>query len=141
MKTNTVFLEKNPSRNLETNQRSNTKTVLLERVEGFALLVASVILYAQSGSSWWLFALLLLAPDIAMLGYLRGPRVGAIAYNLMHTITFPLTLGLIGLGLANTLLMALGLIWLAHIGMDRAVGYGFKLETGFADTTLGRIGT
>jgi hypothetical protein len=34
----------------------------------------------------------------------------------------------------------LALIWLAHIGIDRALGYGLKYASGFGFTHLGRIG-
>ena len=132
MKKNTVSLE---------NQTvtSSTQTVILERLEGLALLAASVAVYA-SNPDWILFAVLLLVPDLAMAGYLRGPRFGAITYNLAHLKILPLALGTIGLLTSNTLEIQLALIWFAHIGMDRALGYGLKLETGFSDTTLGKIG-
>ena len=119
---------------------SSKQTIILERLEGLALLVASVTIFAVSAPNWILFALLLLAPDLAMLGYLPGPRIGAISYNLAHLKILPLALGVIGLLTGNTLEIQLALIWFAHIGMDRAIGYGLKLETGFADTTLGKIG-
>jgi Domain of unknown function (DUF4260) len=119
---------------------SSTQTILLERLEGLALLATSITAYAIIGPNWILFALLLLAPDLAMLGYLRGPKLGAIAYNLAHLKILPLTLGSIGLLTGNTLEIQLALIWFAHIGMDRAAGYGLKLETGFSETTLGKIG-
>jgi hypothetical protein len=133
MKKNTVSLK---------NQAvtSSSQTILLERLEGLALLVASVIIFAITAPNWILFALLLLAPDLAMAGYLRGPRIGAITYNLAHLNILPLALGIIGLTTNNTLEIQLALIWFAHIGMDRAAGYGLKLETGFSDTTFGRIG-
>ena len=119
---------------------SSTQTIILERLEGLALLVASITAYAITAPNWMLFALLLLAPDLAMIGYLRGPRIGAITYNLAHLKILPLALGSIGLLTNNTLEIQLALIWLAHLGIDRALGYGLKLETGFSDTTLGKIG-
>jgi hypothetical protein len=131
MKKNTV--------SLETAVISSKQTVILERLEGLALLIASVTVYA-SNPNWVLFAVLLLSPDLAMLGYLRGPRIGAITYNLAHLSILPLALGTFGLLTANPLALQLALIWFAHIGMDRAFGYGLKLETGFSDTTLGKIG-
>ena len=138
MKTNAVRLE--AGRPETQHQARSAQTVNLERLEGLAVLAASALLYAQNGSSLWLFLALLLAPDIAMLGYLRGPKTGALAYNLAHTMAFPVALALTGTLAGSSTLTALGLIWLAHIGMDRALGYGLKLETGFQDTTLGRIG-
>ena len=127
--------------NLETiTATSSAQTIILERLEGLALLAASVILFTTIGPNWILFVVLLLAPDLAMLGFLRSPRIGAIAYNLVHLKILPLALGSIGSLASNTLEIQLALIWFAHIGMDRAAGYGLKLETGFSDTTLGKIG-
>jgi Domain of unknown function (DUF4260) len=119
---------------------SSQQTVNLERFEGFVLLAASITVYAITAPNWILFVILLLAPDLAMVGYLRGPRIGAITYNFAHLKILPLALGVIGLLTGNTLEIQLALIWFAHIGMDRALGYGLKLETGFSDTTLGKIG-
>ena len=110
------------------------------RLEGAAALAAAVALYAHAGFSWPLFALLILAPDLAMLAYLIGPRAGAAAYNLVHTYALALPLALAGFWLASPIAAALGLIWIAHIGMDRMLGYGLKYRSGFSDTHLGRIG-
>lgn len=107
------------------------------RVEGAALLAASAALYWANGGSWWLFALLLLAPDVSMLGYLAGPKVGAAAYNTFHSYPLPAALGIVGL-LAGAPL-AVALVWFAHIGMDRAIGYGLKYPTAFGDTHMGRL--
>jgi Domain of unknown function (DUF4260) len=138
----TVFTMKKNDVSLESQTvTSNQQTIILERLEGLALLAASITVYAITAPNWILFAVLLLMPDLAMIGYLRGPRIGAIAYNLAHLKILPLALGMIGLLTNNTLEIQLALIWLAHIGMDRALGYGLKLETGFSDTTLGRIGS
>ena len=110
------------------------------RLEGAAAFAAAVALYAHAGFSWPLFALLILAPDLAMLFYLVGPRAGAAAYNLVHTYALALPLALAGFWFASPIAAALGLIWIAHIGMDRMLGYGLKYPSGFADTHLGRIG-
>jgi hypothetical protein len=113
---------------------------LLLKLEGAALAAASIVLYAWSGASWGLFAALLLAPDLGFLGYLAGPRIGAITYNSVHVTALPLGLGLAGLATGNALAQHLALIWLAHIGIDRALGYGLKYGAGFGFTHLGRIG-
>ena len=110
------------------------------RLEGAAAFSAAVALYAHAGFSWPLFGLLILAPDLAMLAYLVGPRAGAATYNLVHTYAFGVPLALAGYFLASPIALALGLIWIAHIGMDRMLGYGLKYASGFADTHLGRIG-
>lgn len=113
---------------------------LAVRLEWVAAAAAAIIFYAMSGVSWWLFALLILAPDLSMLGYLAGPRAGAIAYNALHILIVPLVLALAGRLLGNSTVTAIALIWIAHIAIDRALGYGLKLSTGFQDTHLGRIG-
>ena len=110
------------------------------RLEGAAALAAAVALYAHAGFSWPLFALFILAPDLAMLAYLIGPRAGAAAYNLVHTYALALPLALAGYFFASPAASAIGLIWIAHIGMDRMLGYGLKHQSGFHDTHLGRIG-
>jgi Domain of unknown function (DUF4260) len=117
-----------------------TNLILLERSEALVLLLAALALYARSGQCWWLFLILLLAPDQFMLGYLAGPRVGAALYNFGHLLVWPALLVGLGVLAANPLLTGLGAIWLAHLGMDRLLGYGFKLPTGFQDTHLGKIG-
>ncbi|HCQ54072.1 MAG: DUF4260 family protein [Brevundimonas diminuta] len=86
-------------------------------MEGLALLVLAALAYSRFGQSWALFAVLFLAPDLSFAGYLAGPRAGAWAYNLAHS-----------------------LIWLAHIGFDRALGYGLKSPEAFGLTHLGLIG-
>jgi hypothetical protein len=87
-----------------------------------------------------MFALLIFAPDLSMLGYLAGPRVGAIAYNLVHTWAAPVVLFVIGWWGGLPILLPLAFILGAHIGFDRALGFGLKLPTSFRDTHLGRIG-
>ena len=110
------------------------------RAEGVAAFVAGLALYGWLGG-WWLAVVpLLLLPDASMIGYLRGPRLGAITYNLAHN--WALGLAVLGLGLAIDLtgIALAGAILIAHTGMDRALGYGLKLPTSFHDTHLGRIG-
>jgi hypothetical protein len=110
------------------------------RVESVAIFVAGVLLYLQmSGNALWLLPLLL-APDISMLGYLGGPAVGAITYNLAHNLATAAILLAIGWFAAIAPLALAGAILLAHVGMDRTLGYGLKLPTDFRDTHLGRIG-
>jgi hypothetical protein len=112
---------------------------LLLRLEGAAF-AAAVAFYAQAGFSWPAFALFFLAPDLAMLAYLAGPRAGAIAYNLAHTYVLAAALTLAGFFAGAPIAAAGGLIWIAHIGFDRALGYGLKYSSAFGDTHLGRIG-
>lgn len=112
----------------------------LLRLEGAALAVASMVFYSYFEGSWWMFAILLLAPDLSFLGYLGGPRTGAAAYNVAHAAILPMLLGIVGMVVPSALAMHLALIWSAHIGIDRALGYGLKYDAGFSFTHLGRIG-
>ncbi|MBS0535634.1 MAG: DUF4260 domain-containing protein [Proteobacteria bacterium] len=113
---------------------------LVLRAEGASLLAIAALLYGRTGEPWWLFAVLFFAPDLSFAGYLGGPRLGAIVYNAAHTLIGPAALGVVALLLADHLLIALALIWAAHIGFDRALGYGLKYGAGFGFTHLGRIG-
>ncbi len=110
------------------------------RFEAMALFVAGVLVYLQlGGEAWWLL-LLLLAPDISMLGYLGGPRLGAVTYNLVHNLVVGLAALALGWFAAIAPLAIAGAVLVAHVGMDRTLGYGLKLPTDFKDTHLGRIG-
>ena len=112
----------------------------LLRIEGLILLIAAVAFYERIAGGWGLFALLILAPDVSFAGYLLGSRIGALAYNTAHSTVGPLALAAVGIALNHHLALALALIWLAHIGFDRALGYGLKHAQGFTFTHLGRIG-
>lgn len=110
------------------------------RIEGLAVLVAALAAYVALDGSALLLVALALAPDLSMLGYLRGPVVGSTVYNVVHTYALPLALGGAGLWFDHTLATQVAAIWIGHIGADRAFGYGLKYRTGFSDTHLGRIG-
>ena len=125
-----------PSRELGTGAASGAVRILL-RAEGLALLAVAAAAYAHAGFSWALFAALFLAPDLSFLAYLLGPRLGAAAYNLVHSTIGPLALGGVGLALGAPLAQAIALIVLAHIGFDRMLGYGLKYSAGFTETHLG----
>jgi len=114
----------------------------LLRLEGLALLLAAVAYYAQTGSSWTLFAILFLAPDLSFAFYLFGARAGAAAYNAAHSTIGPIVLALASRAATGQTagLLPLALIWFAHVGFDRALGYGLKYASAFSDTHLGRIG-
>jgi hypothetical protein len=114
--------------------------VALQRLEGGVLVVLSLLLYWKSAGSWLLYLALILAPDLFMLGYLRGPRIGAAFYNLGHTGLLPGILAGAGILGGTRLTISIALIWLGHIGVDRLLGYGLKLPSAFQDTHLGRIG-
>jgi Domain of unknown function (DUF4260) len=112
---------------------------LLLHAEGAAVAVAAVALYLDAGYAWWLLLVLALAPDLSMVGYLAGPRVGAVAYDAAHTYVLPVALAAAGVVTGGDTEIQLGLIWLTHIGVDRAIGYGLKYPSGFKDTHLQRV--
>ena len=109
------------------------------RAEGLAVLAAALVLYFDAGYGWALLLVLALAPDLSMLGYLAGARVGAVAYDAAHAYVLPLALGVTGVLAESDRAVQLALIWLAHIGADRSLGYGLKYATGFKDTHLQRV--
>lgn len=113
---------------------------LLLRLEGLTLFAGMTLLYAAWGGSWTLYLLLFLAPDLCFLAYLSDARFGAMVYNAAHSYMAPVTLMTLGFGFASPLTLSIALIWLAHIGIDRALGYGLKYSAGFGFTHLGRIG-
>ncbi|MET0541202.1 MAG: DUF4260 domain-containing protein [Variovorax sp.] len=114
------------------------RTVL--RLEGLVVLAGALIAYDQVGASWGAFALLFLLPDLSLLGYLRGAQTGALLYNAAHAYFGPAALLAVGSLATQPVSLALGLVWLAHIGFDRMLGYGLKYRDGFGATHLGRIG-
>ena len=113
---------------------------ILLRLEGLALFAAMTALYATWGGSWWVYALLFLVPDLSFLAYLSDAKFGALVYNATHSYMAPVALMTLGFALAAPLTLSIALIWLAHIGIDRALGYGLKYSAGFGFTHLGRIG-
>jgi hypothetical protein len=112
----------------------------LLRLEGLAAVAITAVLYARTGTSWWLFAALWLAPDLSMLGYLAGPNLGARIYNAIHTYLTPATLAVCALLLRAPALLPFALIWINHIGVDRLLSYGLKYPAGFEWTHLGKLG-
>jgi Domain of unknown function (DUF4260) len=116
-------------------------TILL-RLEGLALALLAVWLYHAFHQPWWVFAVLFLAPDLSMLGYLGGPKIGAAIYNAVHSwITVAALFFLVWYGFGESgFALSLPFILAAHIGIDRALGYGLKHASGFKDTHLGTIG-
>lgn len=110
------------------------------RIEGLVVLLAAILCYRQMGASWLLFVVLFLAPDLSMLGYLAGSRVGAAAYNVVHSYALPVTLLVVAVFTQHRTAVACALIWVAHIALDRTFGYGLKYPSAFGETHLGRIG-
>jgi hypothetical protein len=110
------------------------------RIEGLCVLIAATVAYSKFGLGWGTFALFFLAPDLALLGYLAGPMAGVVSYNLTHSYCGAVACLAAGIVLTEPTILAAGLIWCAHIGFDRALGYGLKYANGFGFTHLGRIG-
>ena len=110
------------------------------RLEGLALFLGMTLLYGVWDGSWWIYAALFLAPDLSFLAYFGGPRFGALMYNAAHSYMVPMALMTVGFTMAEPLVLSIAMIWLAHIGFDRALGYGLKYASGFTFTHLGRIG-
>lgn len=113
---------------------------ILLRVEGLCVLAASLLAYAELGGGWGVFALFFFAPDVSFLGYLAGSRVGAASYNATHSLVGALSILVVGFLLTVPVAITAGIIWMAHIGFDRALGYGLKYPAGPALTHLGVIG-
>lgn len=114
---------------------------LLLRIEALIVLLLSLYVYDQLDGGWLQFALLFLVPDLSFLGYLAGVGTGAMIYNVAHTYILPALLALLGFMLHQPQLYFIALIWTAHIGADRLIGYGLKYPAGFKETHLGRLGS
>lgn len=108
-------------------------------LEGAVIFLAMIYLYGFYGFHWWIFILFLFAPDISILGYMVNNHVGAMIYNVCHTYIFSIIIFLCGLFFQQELAIAIGIIWTAHIGMDRLCGFGLKYHTAFKDTHLQKI--
>ena len=96
-------------------------------------------LFFHADQPWWLLVALALAPDASFLAYLAGPRPGAVAYDLAHTYAFPVALGAVAVLAEREWALGIALVWLTHIGVDRAIGYGLKYPSAFRDTHLQRV--
>ena len=121
------------------NQNKWSMPSVLLRIEGMVVLLTAVFLYHHLSYSWLAFTLLLLFPDLAIIVYAINKKAGAIAYNVLHTYTFPLALAMVSFAITSPVGLQIALIWFAHIGMDRTVGYGLKYTTEFKDTHLNRV--
>lgn len=112
----------------------------LIKFEEVGMLVLAIAGLAMNHASWWWYLLLVLAPDISMIGYAAGNKIGAFSYNLFHHKGISIVVYLLGLYTNTTPLELTGIILFGHSSMDRALGYGLKLNDGFKFTHLGIIG-
>ena len=110
------------------------------RLEGVAALAAGTAVYGTLGGDWLWFVPALLLIDLSAIGYLANPRLGAFTYDLFHNWAIGLAVLAVGLALDLPILALAGAVLIAHVGLDRSVGYGLKLTTGFKHTHLGRVG-
>jgi hypothetical protein len=110
------------------------------RIESAAVGALGIVGFLSLDGPVWALAPALLAPDLSMLGYLAGPRIGAVTYNLVHNWALPVGLVVLGMAIGQLWPMLAATALASHIGWDRAHGYGLKLPSGFRDTHLGRIG-
>jgi len=110
------------------------------RLEGLFMLIAALLSYSTYGLGWNYFAIFFLLPDVSFLGYFGGPKIGAICYNSAHSYIGAIACIIAGYTLPAPTLLCAGIIWCAHIGFDRALGYGLKYTSGFGFTHLGLIG-
>lgn len=112
----------------------------LLKIEEGLMMVLSLVALHHLNAQWWAYPLFLLGPDVSMMGYLAGPKMGALSYNLFHHKGVAAAVIIAGYGTDSVQLMVAGLILFGHSSMDRLFGFGLKLRTGFKDTHLGRIG-
>lgn len=110
------------------------------KLEELAMFVLGVFMYGLLGYPWWLFFVLILTPDIGMLGYFVNERVGALGYNIFHHKAIAILLYFLGMYLSLPIVQMIGVILFAHASMDRIFGYGLKYKKGFKFTHLGEIG-
>jgi hypothetical protein len=116
------------------------QAVRFQRIEAVFVFFASLYFYHRLHFMLWLFVVFLFSVDICMVGYLKDNKIGAYVYNFGHSLIAPSILLVIGTMDSQRVLLAMGLIWIAHVGLDRALGYGLKYENGFTHTHLGIIG-
>ncbi len=110
------------------------------KLEEVLLFLLGFFLFMKMELAWWWFFALLLAPDIGMLGYAFGNKIGAITYNLFHHRGLAILFYLVGVSLKSPILQLTGIILFSHCAMDRIFGYGLKYQKGFRFTHLGEIG-
>lgn len=113
------------------------KTTL--QLEEIGLFLFGIFLFNQLDYVWWWFLVLILAPDLSMLGYVFGNKIGAITYNFFHHRGIAIMIYLLGIYTSNNLMQLSGIILFAHSSMDRMMGYGLKYEIGFKFTHLGNL--
>lgn len=124
-------------------KKDGAQVIAWQRLEGLVIAVTALLLYRSydtHSTNWWPLVIFFLVPDISMAGYLINKRLGAFCYNAAHNLAFPLILMLLVAPFNSRTLLLVAVIWLTHIGVDRALGYGLKYNDDFKHTHLGKIG-
>lgn len=110
------------------------------KIEEVALMVLGIFMFGLLGYAWWWLPVLIMTPDISMLGYLGGAKLGAVCYNVMHHRGVAILLYFVGIYFMLPIVQLIGTILFIHIALDRIFGYGLKYDNGFKFTHLGEIG-
>jgi hypothetical protein len=117
---------------------------LMKRVVSTEYLVAAILVavfYVSVGNfAWYWLPILFVVVDLSAVGYLANKKVGALVYNIGHSLIGPTLLVALYIANTNQALLFIALVWLFHIFVDRALGYGLKHAKGFEHTHLGPIG-
>lgn len=79
-------------------------------------------------------------PNISILGYLLGLKVGSVCYNVFPHRGFAILLYFMGIYFVSLIIQLTGTILFIHTAMDRIFGYGLKYNKAFKFTHLGEIG-
>ncbi|MBP7961093.1 MAG: DUF4260 domain-containing protein [Caldilineaceae bacterium] len=112
----------------------------LIKLESLALFVLGIFLFSTLDYAWWWFPVLLLTPDLSMIGYVAGSKIGAALYNVVHHKGVGIGIYILGALMSSQLAMLIGVILFAHSAFDRIFGYGLKYTDAFQHTHLGWIG-
>lgn len=111
----------------------------LIKLEDLGFFLLSLYFYSQTGHSWWLYALLILLPDIGMVGYAVNKNLGAIIYNIFHHRGLAVLLLLFGWVSISEYVALAGIILLSHASLDRVFGYGLKYPDDFKHTHMQEV--
>jgi hypothetical protein len=109
------------------------------KIEELLMFLLGFFMFNQLEYSWWWFLVLVLTPDIGMLGYLINTKIGAITYNLFHHKAIAISLYFMGVYFQNNIIQLAGIILFSHASLDRIFGYGLKYFDAFKHTHLGNI--
>jgi len=119
---------------------SMSQPKLFSHLNGLALFIGSIVAFGAVNGDWLAFILLLLVPDLFMLGYLANTKIGAWIYNFGHSYVLAIPVIIAGLALDHNTILSVGIILMAHIGMDQTAGYGYKYsDAEFSETHMNRI--